>query len=71
MRAELLSANADTHARLVGVCCVLTVLGFCVRCRYDTVIEGVGIDRVTANLKHARIDDAFRVTDQEAVCMAR
>ncbi len=40
-------------------------------CRYDTVIEGVGIDRITANMKHALVDDAFRCTDQETVYMAR
>jgi hypothetical protein len=39
--------------------------------RYDTIIEGVGLDRVTANVQAASIDDAFRVTDQEAVDMSR
>jgi len=41
------------------------------RHRYDTIIEGVGLDRVTANMRHALVDDAFQVSDQEAVDMAR
>lgn len=42
------------------------------RHRYDTIVEGIGLDRVTANLKSGLhlIDDAIRVTDQEAVDMA-
>jgi len=40
------------------------------RHRYDTIAEGIGLDRLTANFKRARIDDAFRVTDREAVEMA-
>ena len=31
------------------------------RHRYDTIIEGVGCDRVTANFANAKIDDAIRV----------
>ena len=38
--------------------------------RYDTIVEGVGIDRVTANLEQAQIDSAYRVTDGEAKAMA-
>lgn len=41
------------------------------RHRYDTIIEGVGLDRVTSNMRHALVDDAFQVSDQEAVHMAR
>lgn len=42
------------------------------RHRYDTIVEGIGLDRVTANLKSGLhlIDDSIRVTDQEAVDMA-
>ena len=50
------------------------------RNRYDTITEGIGIDRLTANFKEglaehnggkaASIDDAFQGTDQEAVDMA-
>jgi hypothetical protein len=39
--------------------------------RYDTIVEGVGIDRVTANLEQAQIDSAYRVTDGEAKAMAK
>jgi cysteine synthase len=43
------------------------------RHRYDTIIEGVGIDRLTRNFAAALpfIDGAFRVTDREAVEMSR
>jgi cysteine synthase A len=43
------------------------------RHRYDTIIEGVGIDRITANFTRGLpyIDGAFRCTDQEAVEMSR
>jgi cysteine synthase A len=42
------------------------------RHRYDTLAEGIGLDRVTANLAAGLryIDEAVRVTDQEAVDMA-
>ena len=39
--------------------------------RYDTISEGIGIDRLTANFSAARIDDAFVCSDQEAVDMSR
>jgi cysteine synthase len=39
--------------------------------RYDTIAEGVGIDRLTENFLLASIDDAFFVTDQETVEMSR
>ena len=42
-----------------------------IRCRYDTIAEGVGIDRLTKNFILAKIDDAFMVTDQEMVEMSR
>ncbi|KAG0294578.1 hypothetical protein BGZ96_000926 [Linnemannia gamsii] len=43
------------------------------RHQVDTVVEGVGINRLTRNfaLSEGYIDDAIRVTDQEAVDMAR
>jgi len=42
------------------------------RHRYDTLAEGIGLDRVTHNLAMGieHIDSAVRVTDQEAVDMA-
>ncbi|KAG8773708.1 Cysteine synthase 2, partial [Ceratobasidium sp. 428] len=43
------------------------------RHQVDTVVEGIGINRLTRNFEMALgvIDDAIRVTDQEAVSMAR
>jgi len=41
------------------------------RHRYDTIMEGVGCDRVTANFDGAQIDAALRVPDDESVRMAR
>lgn len=41
------------------------------RNRYDTVVEGIGLDRVTANLRRAILDAAVRVRDEEAVAMSR
>lgn len=38
---------------------------------YDTIAEGVGIDRLTENFICAKIDDAFLVTDDETVEMSR
>ena len=40
------------------------------RHRYDTIAEGIGLDRQTANFRRARIDHAFRVNDRSAVEMA-
>eukprot|EP00730_Choanoeca_flexa_P007553 TRINITY_DN12348_c1_g2_i2.p1 TRINITY_DN12348_c1_g2~~TRINITY_DN12348_c1_g2_i2.p1 ORF type:complete len:396 (+),score=59.44 TRINITY_DN12348_c1_g2_i2:128-1315(+) len=42
------------------------------RNRYDTILEGVGIDRLTANFAQALpyISDAYKCSDQEAVTMA-
>ncbi|KAH7339891.1 tryptophan synthase beta subunit-like PLP-dependent enzyme [Rhizoctonia solani] len=43
------------------------------RHQVDTVVEGIGINRLTRNFEMALgvIDDAIRVTDQEAVAMSR
>ncbi|KAJ7092007.1 PALP-domain-containing protein [Mycena belliarum] len=43
------------------------------RHQVDTVVEGIGINRLTQNIELALpiIDEAFRVTDPEAVAMAR
>ncbi|KAI9463362.1 PALP-domain-containing protein [Russula earlei] len=43
------------------------------RHQVDTVVEGIGINRITKNIELALpvIDDAFRVTDAEAVSMSR
>ncbi len=38
---------------------------------FDTITEGIGINRETANFKQATIDSAFQGTDQEAVEMVR
>lgn len=42
------------------------------RNRYDTITEGIGIDRLTANFALAlpHVTDAFRVSDEETVAMA-
>jgi len=40
------------------------------RHRYDTIADGIGLDRVTANFREARIDDAIRVSDADALVMA-
>jgi cysteine synthase A len=36
----------------------------------STLIEGIGINRITANFKNAELDGALNVTDREAVEMA-
>ena len=43
------------------------------RHRFDTITEGIGLDRITANFNQALpyIDDALRVSDQEVVDMAK
>ena len=38
---------------------------------FDTITEGIGINRLTGNFKRAQLDGAFRGTDKEAVEMAR
>jgi len=41
------------------------------RHQVDTVVEGIGINRVVENFQLAIIDDVFRIMDAEAVGMAR
>lgn len=43
------------------------------RHQVDTIVEGIGINRVTHNFEIGRalVDDAIRVTDQQAISMAR
>ena len=36
---------------------------------FDTIMEGIGINRQTANFGLAKIDGAFKGTDQEAIEM--
>ena len=38
--------------------------------RYDSIVEGVGLDRVTENFKKAVIDSAEKIMDQEIIEMA-
>lgn len=38
---------------------------------FDTITEGIGINRLTENFKLAALDGAFRGTDMEAVQMSR
>lgn len=38
---------------------------------FDTITEGIGINRVTANFMMAELDGAYRGTDREAVEMSR
>jgi len=41
--------------------------------KVDTIVEGIGINRLTNNIELALpiIDDAFRISDAEAVSMSR
>lgn len=43
------------------------------RRQVDTIVEGIGVNRVTANFEAGKelIDDAVRVTDAQALAMAR
>lgn len=43
------------------------------RRQVDTIVEGIGINRVTANFEAGKelVDDAVRVTDAQAMAMAR
>lgn len=43
------------------------------RHQVDTIIEGVGLNRITHNFLQGEhcVDDAVRVTDNQAICMAR
>lgn len=38
---------------------------------FDTITEGIGINRITKNFMMAELDGAYRGTDQEAVEMSR
>lgn len=38
---------------------------------FDTITEGIGINRMTQNFMQAKLDGAFRGTDMEAVEMSR
>lgn len=38
---------------------------------FDTITEGIGINRLTKNFEMAKVDGAFQGTDREAVEMAR
>lgn len=38
--------------------------------RYDSIVEGVGLDRITANFEQAVIDDAYQIADQELLEVA-
>lgn len=38
---------------------------------YDTIVEGMGLNRLTTNFSKARVDGAFKVSDQEAVEMSQ
>ena len=43
------------------------------RSQVDTIVEGIGINRVTVNFEAGRelIDDAVKVDDEQALAMAR
>ena len=43
------------------------------RHQVDTIVEGIGVNRVTANFEAGRelVDDAIKVTDEQALKMAR
>lgn len=41
------------------------------RHRYDSIVEGVGLDRITANFDSAQIDRAYQIPDQELLDLAR
>lgn len=38
--------------------------------RYDSIVEGVGLDRVTKNFEQAIIDTAYQIPDQTLVTVA-
>ena len=37
--------------------------GYRLKNPFDTVVEGVGLNRATANFDNATLDDAFKITD--------
>jgi cysteine synthase A len=44
--------------------------GYRLKNPFDTVVEGVGLNRPTNNFNQATIDEAYKVTDLEALHMA-
>jgi cysteine synthase A len=38
--------------------------------RYYSIIEGIGINFLTENFKNAQIDEAYKISDEEAIFMA-
>lgn len=40
------------------------------RHRYDSIVEGVGLDRITANFSKALIDNSISIKDQDIIEMA-
>ncbi len=38
--------------------------------RYDSIVEGVGLDRVTQNFNEAMIDTAYQIEDQNLIYVA-
>lgn len=38
--------------------------------RYDSIVEGVGLDRVTNNFQQAQIDNAYQIADQDLLYVA-
>ncbi len=38
--------------------------------RYDSIVEGVGLDRVTQNFNEAMIDTAYQIEDQNLIYLA-
>lgn len=44
--------------------------GYRLKNPFDTVIEGVGLTRPTLNFEQAQIDDALKITDEEALHMS-
>lgn len=41
------------------------------RSQVDSIVEGVGLNRITTNYQGSVIDDAFKISDQEVVDMSR
>ena len=43
------------------------------RQQVDTIVEGIGVNRVTVNFEEGRemVDDAYKVSDEEAMRMAK
>lgn len=45
--------------------------GHRVRHPFDTITEGIGLNRLTRNFESAKIDRAFKVNDEESLAMAK